>query len=139
MFKRWLFVSLAALSAASFAADDARQIVTQALHSVSPAARIDAVVSAEMPGFYQATVNGHVVYVSADGRYLIQGDVYEMQTHVSLTEQAMAGARREALAKISSDKELVFSPPNPKHTITVFTDVDCPYCRQFHKQIGEYN
>ena len=34
---------------------------------------------------------------------------------------------------------LVFSPPNPKYTVTVFTDIDCAYCRKLHSQIGEYN
>jgi thiol:disulfide interchange protein DsbC len=34
---------------------------------------------------------------------------------------------------------LIFSPPNPKYTITVFTDVDCQYCRKLHSEIGELN
>ena len=34
---------------------------------------------------------------------------------------------------------MTFAPEHPKHTVTVFTDVDCPYCRQFHKQIAAYN
>jgi thiol:disulfide interchange protein DsbC len=32
-----------------------------------------------------------------------------------------------------------FAPANPKYTVTVFTDVDCPYCRAFHANIAEIN
>jgi thiol:disulfide interchange protein DsbC len=34
---------------------------------------------------------------------------------------------------------VIFGPKNPKYTITVFTDVDCQYCRLLHSQIAEYN
>jgi hypothetical protein len=34
---------------------------------------------------------------------------------------------------------LIFGPQDPKYTVTVFTDVDCPYCRKLHSQIAEYN
>jgi thiol:disulfide interchange protein DsbC len=33
---------------------------------------------------------------------------------------------------------VVFSPENPRHTITVFTDIDCGYCRRLHREIDEY-
>ncbi|MCR6702575.1 MAG: DsbC family protein [Dokdonella sp.] len=25
------------------------------------------------------------------------------------------------------------------HTVTVFTDIDCPFCKRFHEQIAQYN
>ena len=59
-----------------------------------------------------------------------------------LTASARAHARKNALDKIGPDKRIVFAPPAPlapKHTVTVFTDVDCPFCRRFHQQIAEYN
>jgi len=34
---------------------------------------------------------------------------------------------------------IVFSPPNPKMTVTVFTDIDCGFCRKFHNQIADIN
>ncbi len=34
---------------------------------------------------------------------------------------------------------VVFSPKDPKYTVSVFTDVDCAYCQQLHSQIAEYN
>ena len=35
---------------------------------------------------------------------------------------------------------IVFAPQAPvKHVVTVFTDVDCPYCAKFHLEVPELN
>ena len=139
MLKQWIIAATFAAVAGSAFADDAQKKVTDALHAIAPSARIDSIVSSELPGFQQAIVDGHVLYVSNDGKYLIQGDVINITTHSSLTQTSMAAVRKDVLKKIPSDKMLTFAPPNPKYAVTVFTDVDCPYCRQFHKQIAAYN
>jgi len=118
---------------------DAPKTVIDALHSVAPNAQVDSVEVSALPGYYTVMVAGHVLYISADGKYLIEGQVYDIARHVDLKEERMAVARREAVAKIPKEQRLVFAPPHPKYKVTVFTDVDCPYCRQFHKQIADYN
>jgi thiol:disulfide interchange protein DsbC len=143
MFK-FLLVAAAFASAASLAhADDAdkagEKIVRDALHSLVPGASPDIVQKSELPGFYEVVLDGKVLYVTADGKYLIQGDVFSIAEKASITSHAQATVRNTALKNLALDKRLVFSPENPKHTVVVFTDVDCPYCRQFHKQIAAYN
>jgi thiol:disulfide interchange protein DsbC len=32
-----------------------------------------------------------------------------------------------------------FGPANAEHTITVFTDVDCTYCRKLHQEMDQFN
>src|SRR5207237_9630481 len=34
---------------------------------------------------------------------------------------------------------VIFGPKDPKYTVTVFTDVDCGYCRKLHSEIADYN
>ena len=34
---------------------------------------------------------------------------------------------------------IVFRPEEVKHSITVFTDIDCGYCRKLHREISAYN
>ncbi len=140
MFRRWVSAALiAAVSLQAAAADDAEKIVRETFKKVAPNAKPTAVVKSEVPGFYQVLVGATVYFVSADGKYLIRGNVFDVDTHQDIGEKQLAALRRGTLAKIPVAKELVFAPPNPKYTVTVFTDVDCPYCRQFHKQIAEYN
>ena len=132
--------SIALLGVACFAhADDGEKPVRDAMHSLLPNANIDQVVKSELPGFYEVVVNGQIVYVSADGKYLLQGNLYNVPAKRDLTAARVAATRAQAIEKLPASKKIVFAPEHPKHTVTVFTDVDCPYCRQFHKQIAEFN
>ncbi|MDR3389276.1 MAG: DsbC family protein [Rudaea sp.] len=126
-------------SVSAQAADDARKLVADALHKVAPQAKIESILESSLPGYYAAIIDGHVIYVSADGKYLIEGMVYDVQAHRDMSDEPLAGLRKQGIARIAQNQRLVFAPPNPKYKVTVFTDVDCPYCRQFHKQIAEYN
>ena len=133
-------ISLALLVAATaLHADDGEKTVRDAIHSLLPMSVIDQVVKSDLPGFYEVIISGQVVYVSADGKYLLQGNLYDVPIKKDLTAARLAGMRAQALEKLPASKKIVFAPEHPKHTVTVFTDVDCPYCRQFHKQIDQYN
>lgn len=135
-----LFIAAALIGAAQFAhADEADKPVRDALHTLAPSAKPDSVRKSEIPGFYEVVVSGQVVYISADGKYLIQGDVIDVATKTSISGRALAGVRNAALKNLPVEKRIVFAPQNPKHTITVFTDVDCPYCRKFHQNIAAIN
>ena len=110
-----------------------------AIHAVNPKVSIDQVSAAPMPGFQQVIVGGDVVYVSNDGKYLMQGSLYDIAAKKNLGEAAMAQVRSRLLKTIPAGDRIVFAPANPKYTVTVFTDVDCAYCRKFHSQIADYN
>lgn len=139
MLKFLMSVALSVAALSAHAADGATQAVTEAMKKVAPQAKIQSINPAPMPGFQAVVADGHVLFVSDDGKYLIDGHVFDIATRRDLANEAMAGIRQEGLAKLTADKKLIFAPPNPKYTVTVFTDVDCPYCREFHKQIAEYN
>lgn len=132
-----LLLGLAALPAA--AADDPTAVATTALRKLAPNAKVDSVVPATLPGFYAVVVDGHPMYISTDGKYLIEGHIYDVDTRRDVIDDALSGLRKKELAGIPASKRITFAPPNPKYHVTVFTDVDCPYCREFHKQIAEYN
>ena len=135
-----LIAALAGTAAIAFAADSGNeQNVRDAFHSLLPNAKIDRIIKSEVPGFYEVIVGGQIVYISGDGKYLLQGNLYDVPAKTSLTEARVAAIRADALRALPADKVMTFAPEHPKHTVTVFTDVDCPYCRQFHKQIAAYN
>jgi len=134
-----LFTLLAAFAVAASAQDDASQVATAALRKIAPNAKVQSVTQAPMAGFYAVIADGHPIFVSADGKYLIEGHVIDIAAKRDIMEDGLAGVRKAALASIAADKKVTFAPAHPKHRVTVFTDVDCPYCRQFHKQIAEYN
>jgi thiol:disulfide interchange protein DsbC len=100
---------------------------------------IDRIGAAPIAGFREVIVDGKVVYVSDDGRYLVQGTLIDLERQLDMGQVAMAGLRRELLAGVPASDRIVFAPANPVHTVTVFTDVECGYCRRFHQDIGELN
>ncbi|MDH3941605.1 MAG: DsbC family protein, partial [Xanthomonadales bacterium] len=68
-----------------------------------------------------------------------QGRVVNLETREDLTETAKAEVRQELLGGIDTAKQITFAPENPEYELTVFTDIDCGYCRKLHAQVEEYN
>lgn len=124
----------AADNAAAIPAEVRSRVVAK-LHGASP----DDVAASPIPGVYEVTMGGLIAYVSADGKYLVSGNVYDLDTQTNLTASRRNAARAKALAAASEDQMIVFSPAKPKVTVTVFTDVDCGFCRKFHSQMADLN
>jgi thiol:disulfide interchange protein DsbC len=102
-------------------------------------AKAEDVASSPIAGLYEVTLGGLIVYVSEDGKYLVSGNVYDLETQSNLTAARRNEARARTLASASSSDMIIFSPPDPKMTVTVFTDVDCGFCRKFHNQMADLN
>lgn len=125
------------------AAGSAEARAVEAIRTLSANITIDKVGSAPMPGFREALAQGQVVYVSDDGRFLFLpgsgGALFDTHAKRNLSEDTLAGMRKDLVKTIPVSERIVFAPPNPKHTVTVFTDVECGYCRKLHSEIAEYN
>jgi thiol:disulfide interchange protein DsbC len=118
--------------------------VTAADPRVAIAAKMQGVKAEDLraspiPGIYELLRGADAAYVTMDGKYAILGDLYETGTNNDLTENRRRDQRLKMLAGIPEAQMVVFGPENAKHTITVFTDMDCAYCRKLHSQINDYN
>jgi thiol:disulfide interchange protein DsbC len=96
------------------------------------------IVASPVDGWYTVQKGSIVAYVSADGRYLLQGDLIDIDRGVNLTELSRNDARRALMASLSDEESILFSPAEVKHSVTVFTDIDCTYCRKLHSEINAY-
>jgi thiol:disulfide interchange protein DsbC len=90
-------------------------------------------------GVYEITRGSEISYVTADGKYAILGDLIDVDSDANLSENRRRVIRARMIETVPENEMLVFSPKDPKYTITVFTDIDCGYCRRLHSQISEYN
>lgn len=105
-----------------------------------PASTLGKLAPSPLDGIYELNLPGQVVYVSADGRYLISGRIIDLETREDLTERVLAKQRVSALEAMSDDRMIVFDAKEElRHTITTFTDIDCPYCRKMHAEMDELN
>ncbi|MET4677419.1 MULTISPECIES: thioredoxin fold domain-containing protein [unclassified Luteibacter] len=139
MLKKILPALLAGAFAMTAHAADDTQAVRAAVESLAPGIKVDSIAAAPMPGFYQVVASGRMVYVSADGRYMLNGNLIDLKAKTDLSAASWAATRKVELAKVPASQRLVYAPANPKHTVTVFTDVDCGFCRQLHAHIDEFN
>ena len=129
----------AAPAPASTVTPAVRSAITAAIAQMAPGARVQAITPTPMAGLYQTIASGQVLYLTGDGRYVIQGDAFDIKNRAPLDAGTMNRLRREAIAKLQPGQVIRYAPPHPKYTVTVFTDVDCPYCRAFHANIAEIN
>jgi thiol:disulfide interchange protein DsbC len=109
------------------------------LASKIPGAKPDDLRQSPIPGIYQLTKGADIAYVTDDGKYAITGDLYDIASNDNLTEKTRRAERVKLIGAVPESQMVVFSPKDPKYTVTVFTDVDCGYCRKLHSQIADYN
>jgi thiol:disulfide interchange protein DsbC len=120
-------------------ADEAVSSNPEAAAANIPGIRKEDVQPTPVPGVFEVRRGADIVYMSGDGQYVFTGDLYDVPGHRDLTESHRRQLRQKLIAAIPESKMVIFSPPQPKYTVTVFTDVDCAYCRELHRQIADYN
>ncbi len=116
----------------------AKEIIRTKLQKLVPGVEPDRVSATPVSGLYEVVYGARVLYFSGDGNYMIDGNLIDINNRKDLTEQTRNGIRKASLDKVPEKQMIIFGPKNPKHTITVFTDVDCTYCRRLHAEIDEY-
>lgn len=104
-----------------------------------PQLEAESINEGPIPGFYEIRQGVLVAYVTTDGRYLFQGDLIDLETRTNLTDAAMDGERRRLMDSVADEDTIVFAPADAKHTVSIFTDIDCGYCRKLHREMDAYN
>lgn len=114
------------------------KIIREQLTKSMPTMQIDSVKPSVINGIFEVMVGGSLLYVTDDGKYLLQGRLIDTQTRTDLTEEKLGGARKIALEKLGQDKMIIFKPKIHTYTVSIFTDIDCGYCRKLHSELDSY-
>lgn len=134
-----LTLALLALAITPFAiADDELEAVQSKVAELFPMIEAANVSAGPVEGWYTISQGAIVAYVSEDGRYLMQGDLIDLENKVNLTDVSRNATRREILSAYPEEQMIVFTPEEKKYSISVFTDIDCTFCRRLHNQMDEY-
>ena len=99
----------------------------------------DNISSSPINGLYVVSMPPRLFYISADAKYVIDGDMINIALNENMTQPLRSKVRMDAVNNLGDDSMIIFSPEKVKHTITVFTDIDCGYCRKLHSAMDEYN
>ena len=116
----------------------------QQIASSMPHLTIHSIVQSEIPGIMEVQVEekGAMFYVTSDGSHLIAGDLYSLAETglVNQTEIHRKNRRRTLIAHLARDEAIAFAPRDePKVTVYVFVDLDCPFCQRFHEEVPKLN
>ena len=130
---------LMATTYAAVAEENGEGIIEEQIRTLAPNAKTIAVSETPIDGILQVQINSDIVYVTADGQYLLQGQIMEIDSRTNITDQAKSGIRVGLLDGLKEDEQITFTPEQPKFDILVFTDIDCGYCRKLHNQMEGYN
>ncbi len=121
-------------------ADNAKELerVRVNLTTLLPDSKVDSVRSTPVPGLFEVVLGPRIAYITGDGRFLIQGELIDLELRKSLTMPRLQELKLASVAALGEAKMLVYEPEEVKHTVTIFTDIDCAFCRKLHKNMENY-
>lgn len=128
------------LQAADKGADsDAIELIGKRLKTITGQLP-DLVEPSPIDGVYLVAYGSDILYMSADGKYLITGDMRDLSTMRSVSEAALTRIRAPIMKELAKTDHIDFpATGESKYTITVFTDIDCGYCIKLHQGMKQMN
>ena len=134
-----LFSTAVLFVISAHAATERDDLLRQVLSDVFPDVEVTRIKPAPIPGLYEVMLGTDMIYLSEDGRYILQGDLIDLGNKLNLSEQQRAAARRQILESIPGSETIDFATDSAPRTVYVFTDITCGYCRRFHRDVAELN
>jgi thiol:disulfide interchange protein DsbC len=135
-----VFAGLLGMAGAS--AGEVEDRIAERLTQAVPGLIVMSVRKSEAEGLYEVqSNNGDTIYATEDGQYLMTGDLLRVteQGIANVTEVARAEARKATMTEFGDDGVISFPAKNEKAVVSVFTDIDCPYCRKLHDEVPQLN
>jgi len=128
-----------AISGMVMADDSVNEKIRHGLKSLIPDVEIDSINETPVNDIYQVMTGPDMFYISGNGRFVFKGELLDLGTRRNLTEEVRSSARASLLEQLDQDDYIEFASDHIEHTIYVFTDVDCAYCRKLHQDVPELN
>ncbi len=110
-----------------------------ALEKLMPGTKPSSVEESALPGLYEVSYGSTVFYFNKDASLMFRGDIIDVEKRINLTEKKRGDARGKLLAAMDESQMIVYPAENEKAKVTVFTDIDCPYCVKLHREMADYN
>ncbi len=132
-------VGLSLTSTAAYSADEDKNIekVRAELTKMIPPAADAEIIATPAKNVYRLQVQGSYAFAYVDGDHILIGDLYNTKDKANLGELAQSKLTADKIAAVPTSKMIVYGPKDAKRHITVFTDIDCGYCRKLHRELPE--
>ncbi len=110
-----------------------------ALTNLMPSIQPSSIDETAVPGLYEVSYGSTVLYFNKDASIMFRGDLIDVSSRENLTEKKRGEARSALLKSMDESKMIAYPAKNETAKVTVFTDIDCPYCVKLHREMADYN
>jgi thiol:disulfide interchange protein DsbC len=110
-----------------------------ALNRLMPSTAPTSIEETAIPGLYEVSYGSTIFYFNKDASMMFRGDIIDVRTRTNLTEKKRGEARGKLLSSMDESQMIVYPAKDEKAKVTVFTDIDCPYCVKLHREMADYN
>ncbi|MCB1581940.1 MAG: thioredoxin fold domain-containing protein [Marinicella sp.] len=142
-----LLIMITLFTTVQFARADVDKTVFEASLKKLSSSEVKVVEISETPisGVMEVLVDAgrgsEILYMSSDGKYILNGSIVDIDKRINITDLKKSVIRKEMMGKFGKSQRIDFFPEgkNMEHHVTVFTDIDCGYCRKLHSEMSQYN
>ena len=141
-FRKFLLcLPLLVISFALSADEEQHALILESIRQLIPDFEVDSIQKSPIEGLYQVMIGTGLFYVTEDGRYILEGELYDIKDKRNVSETEKEKVRAIELAELNEENLIVFASEqyNPDLVLYVFTDISCGYCRKLHKDVPDLN
>ena len=137
MIKQLSLAALMGLCSAVSMADVAT--VSKNVKQQHPQLKLDNIQATEMKGIYSASMDGQVVYLNEDAQHILAGSMIRLKDQHNLTKDLLIQQNSVDWKKLPLQDALKSVRGTGKRQIAIFSDPNCPYCKQLEDELKKLN
>ena len=134
--KTWLFALVSVISSLSWA--DVNTVKTN-LNQLHPKLKIENIQTTEMKGIYSGLMDNQVVYIGEDAQHILIGSMFRLSDQKNITKDLVLKQNSIDWKKLPLQDAVKIVRGNGKRQIAVFSDPNCPYCKQLETELNKLN
>lgn len=133
-FLKTVLMTACLITTTVYAADkDLRATLEQRM----PDMRVGPIKPGPIPGLFEVVVDGiNVIYTDKKGELAFVGNVIDLKTKESLTKKRAEELAFVDFSQIPLTQAIVKVKGDGSRKLVVFSDPDCPYCKQLEKELA---
>ncbi len=110
-------------------------------HKLIPGTTVESLKPSEIDGLYELKVKESPVpiFISNDGKYMIEGQAVDLVNGINISERYQHEGNKKLIATLKEEDMIIYPAKNEKQVVTIFTDIECPFCQMLHKEMDAYN
>jgi thiol:disulfide interchange protein DsbC len=102
-----------------------------------PKLNIENIQATDMKGIYSGSMDGQVVYVGEDAQHILVGSMYRLSDQKNLTKDLVLKQNSIDWKKLPLQDAVKSVRGNGKRQIAIFSDPNCPYCKQLEAELSK--